>query len=107
MKFSNGCWLQKEGCSCFAPQEVYFTTIEENNMELFPNPTDNKLHISLPQKLKRAMAYIYTMDGLLVYKFSITGGNADISTTTLPNGTYNLTIHRANSIVSSRFIVQH
>ena len=83
------------------------TTIEENNMELFPNPTDNKLHISLPQKLKRAMAYIYTMDGLLVYKFSITGGNADISTTTLPNGTYNLIIHRANSIVSSRFIVQH
>lgn len=29
MKFSNGCWLQKESCSCFAPQEAYFTTIEE------------------------------------------------------------------------------
>lgn len=24
MKFSNGCWLQKEGCACFAPQQVYF-----------------------------------------------------------------------------------
>ncbi len=24
MLFGNGCWLQKEGCGCFAPQEVYF-----------------------------------------------------------------------------------
>lgn len=24
MKFSNGCWLQKEGCGCFAPTEAYF-----------------------------------------------------------------------------------
>ncbi len=34
MKFSNGCWLQKEGCSCFSPQEVYFTTIEETKVTL-------------------------------------------------------------------------
>lgn len=30
MKFSNGCWLQKEGCECFSPAEVYFSKIEEN-----------------------------------------------------------------------------
>lgn len=34
MKFSNGCWLQKEGCSCFAPAEVYFTKIEENKVTI-------------------------------------------------------------------------
>lgn len=34
MKFSNGCWLQKEGYSCFAPQEVYFTKIEERKVTL-------------------------------------------------------------------------
>lgn len=34
MKFSNGCWLQKEGCACFTPAEVYFTKIEENRVEL-------------------------------------------------------------------------
>lgn len=34
MNFSNGCWLQKEGCSCFAPQEVYFTKIEERKVTL-------------------------------------------------------------------------
>ena len=37
MIFGNGCWLQKEGCSCFAPQEVYFTTI-----------TDDKVTILIP-----------------------------------------------------------
>lgn len=30
MKFSNGCWLQKEGCECFSPAEVYFSKIEQN-----------------------------------------------------------------------------
>ncbi len=28
MKFSNGCWLQKEGYGCFSPAEIYFSKIE-------------------------------------------------------------------------------
>ncbi len=34
MKFSNGCWLQKEGCACFSPSEVYFAKIEGDRVEL-------------------------------------------------------------------------
>ena len=34
MKFSNGCWLQKEGCACFSPMEVYFTKIEPDKVTL-------------------------------------------------------------------------
>ena len=34
MKFSNGCWLQKEGCSVFSPAEAYFTTIEEGTIRI-------------------------------------------------------------------------
>ena len=34
MKFSNGCWLQKEGYGCFAPQEVYFTTVEKTKVTM-------------------------------------------------------------------------
>lgn len=30
MKFSNGCWLQKEGYGCFSPAEVYFSKIEQD-----------------------------------------------------------------------------
>ena len=34
MKFSNGCWLQKENCACFSPMEVYFTKIEADCVTL-------------------------------------------------------------------------
>lgn len=30
MKFSNGCWLQKENYECFSPAQVYFSKLEEN-----------------------------------------------------------------------------
>ena len=32
MKFGNGCWLQKEGIECFAPQEAYF--VNRNDYEV-------------------------------------------------------------------------
>ncbi len=35
MKFSNGCWLQKEGVGCLAAAEVYFTTVEEKRVLLY------------------------------------------------------------------------
>lgn len=34
MKFGNGCWLQKEGCECFAPQQVYFVKTEPKKVTI-------------------------------------------------------------------------
>ena len=34
MKFSNGCWLQQEGCECFAPQQAYFTKVEKDRVTI-------------------------------------------------------------------------
>ena len=34
MKFSNGCWLQQEGCECHSPKEVYFTTVTDTCVKL-------------------------------------------------------------------------
>ena len=34
MLFGNGCWLQKEGCACFTPQEVYFESTEATKVTL-------------------------------------------------------------------------
>ena len=42
MNFSNGCWLQKEGCSCFSPAEVSFTRMEEAKVTLIA-PTSHIL----------------------------------------------------------------
>lgn len=34
MKFSNGCWLQKEDCACFSTAQIYFTKIEKDRVTL-------------------------------------------------------------------------
>lgn len=34
MKFSNGCWLQKEHCECFDPKEAYFTKVEPGKVTI-------------------------------------------------------------------------
>ena len=34
MKFSNGCWLFKEGVSCFSPSEVCYTTVKDTKVTL-------------------------------------------------------------------------
>ncbi|MGN0395300.1 MAG: TIM-barrel domain-containing protein, partial [Coprococcus sp.] len=43
MRFSNGCWLQKEGCACFSPAEVYSSRIENNKVTLIA-PTHKIVH---------------------------------------------------------------
>lgn len=34
MKFSNGCWLQRERCACFSPAQVMQTIVEERGVTL-------------------------------------------------------------------------
>ena len=34
MLFGNGCWLQKEGCGCFAPQEAYYVKQTETKVTI-------------------------------------------------------------------------
>lgn len=43
MKFGNGCWLQREGIECFAPQEAYFVTKKENEVVIC-TPTHHIAH---------------------------------------------------------------
>lgn len=52
MKFGNGCWMQKQGCSCFAPQEVYIVTLKKGNEiqsdQIFPGgiPSSSKREVT-------------------------------------------------------------
>ncbi|MBE5960756.1 MAG: alpha-xylosidase [Lachnospiraceae bacterium] len=34
MKFSNGCWLQKEGTECFSPAQVYFSKVTDREVTI-------------------------------------------------------------------------
>ena len=40
MKFSNGCWLYKEGCECFNPKQVYFIDNEEKKLTITAPTTE-------------------------------------------------------------------
>ncbi len=39
MKFSNGCWLQKEGCACFSPAEISFVKREKTRVTIIAPTT--------------------------------------------------------------------
>ncbi len=43
MKFSNGCWLQKQGTACFSPAEVYFSKLEKSAVTICA-PTQHIRH---------------------------------------------------------------
>ena len=43
MKFSNGCWMQKEGCEVFAPQHVYEVMVTEDEVRIVA-PTSRIRH---------------------------------------------------------------
>lgn len=43
MKFGNGCWLQKEGIECFAPQEAYFVNKNDHEVVIC-TPTHHIAH---------------------------------------------------------------
>ncbi|MDL2300926.1 alpha-xylosidase [Lachnospiraceae bacterium OttesenSCG-928-D06] len=44
MKFSNGCWLQKEGCEVFSPQHIYESQITETEVRIV-TPTSRIRHM--------------------------------------------------------------
>ena len=43
MKFGNGCWIMKEGCACFSPEQVYFSR-QEKDKEVLCAPTHKIIH---------------------------------------------------------------
>ena len=43
MKFGNGCWLQREGIECFAPQEAYFVNRNDHEVVICA-PTHHIAH---------------------------------------------------------------
>ena len=53
MKFSNGCWLQKEGTECFSPAQVYDYRATDKELRLLA-PTKNKSWQQKEQPYRKA-----------------------------------------------------
>jgi hypothetical protein len=74
-------------------------------IQIYPNPTNGVVHLSFQETVKNAMAFVYTMDGKVLFQKSIGNNSAQINLTGLPRGKYLLVID-ADGELYSRIIVK-
>ena len=73
-------------------------------VQIFPNPTTDIIHVSLPKNVKDGMAAIFSMDGKLILNRIIQGNAAQLNVEVLPKGKYVLSINIKGEINSQIII---
>ena len=74
-----------------------------NDFNFFPNPSNNNLQLTLPQK---AEINIFDIQGQIVLTIPSTSSNANIDISRLNNGMYYIQVKTENNIVTKKFIKQ-
>lgn len=101
---------------CYAESDPYIITninliVASPNIQLYPNPTDNQLHIVFDNKnIAEKISYtIYNVLGgkIRTISSSTNGAQHIIPVDYLPSGMYGLNISSENIYFNSTFIVQH
>jgi len=82
-----------------AIQEDYF----ENNINIYPNPSSDKINILLPDKSKSAVIKIYNLLGELIYQEKISSAIINLSNHSA--GVYIVKIQIENKIVSKKLLL--
>jgi len=68
MKFSNGCWLQKEGYEIFSPKQAYEVTVKENEVRIVAattrinHPGDTLGQVTLTLKITAPMEEVLRVE---------------------------------------------
>ncbi len=79
----------------------------EVNVSTYPDPAAEKLTIELSQKVKHASFNVYSVQGKILNKFSLTQMKSTISVSALPSGTYYYKLTDGkNTINTGSFIIQ-
>lgn len=76
-----------------------------NNLNLYPNPTQNKVNISFENKELRSIA-VYSMEGVLVRTIVSQEKEVVLELSDLGNGTYMVTVQGNNSFARARVVKQ-
>jgi subtilisin family serine protease len=105
------------GCTDVASLQVEVTemttsvddaALEELEVQLFPNPTDDALQVVLPQTVTEEVNYrIFDPTGRIVSTGFFAGSNGEISTVDLPAGFYFLELRTGDQRITQKFLVQH
>ncbi len=77
----------------------------KNSITIYPNPTNNALHISLNENIKYIS--VFNIVGKKVFEQNIANNNYTLNTTSFHNGIYLITLKLETGMISKRFIVKH
>ena len=80
-------------------------TATENIFDLFPNPAQNTLSVSIASKSKIEELSIYTINGSMIKQFYHIDGNIAIDISDLPPGIYNVVVNNKDEIMRNKLIV--
>ncbi|MES2747288.1 MAG: T9SS type A sorting domain-containing protein [Bacteroidota bacterium] len=82
--------------------ELSTTSFSTTNFSLYPNPSENELHLTIPDGYSDGILYIYSTNGKLIKKAAVT---AILNIESLSVGTYFLTItNSADKSITQKFI---
>jgi len=94
--------LSADSLTCnptLAIQEDYF----ENNVNIYPNPSNDKINISLSDKNKNALIKIYNLFGELIYQDKVSSSMINLSNHSA--GVYIVKIQIENKIISQKLVL--
>jgi photosystem II stability/assembly factor-like uncharacterized protein len=104
-----GQWLYVDNINISTPMSIFEPNDHSTQVILFPNPTDDLLHIELRELTESASVDLIDMSGKLLSQFQIPSGNRVIKTmdvSHLPAGLYVLRMRTASGTEAHTFEVK-
>lgn len=90
----------------FSVVNVGLTTIEfKNQLQVFPNPANNKIEIQIPENLIDALLTLYNVSGQVVLKTALTELVNSVNVSNISEGVYTIVAQKGNEKSINRILV--
>lgn len=107
--FNSDNYLNAGGFTLSWVTDIQLSDVESQNMDqfsIYPNPTQSRLNVSLPQNLNDVEASVYDVTGkLMKIDANHTDNMLQMDVSSLKNGIYFLKIFGDNKVYSKKFVV--
>ena len=103
-----GCQQQSKMDNLYSKEELDAPLLEElteASFMLFPNPSHNYVHLSIPAFKHPIELKVYDVAGHLTQTFSVESSEMDINTSDWVGGTYTLTFSLSNKTIHKKLVV--
>lgn len=80
-------------------------SLSENNIRIFPNPSNGRVNIILPSN-EKSFIYIYNIDGKVIYNNSFNEKELIIDLKNISRGLYYIKLIYQNNILSEKLIIK-